>query len=256
MSTKKETSPRDHAFFYILNKQEYINEAAVSATTVARHMPDTSRILFTVGENFRVPHIFEFHLPLRRSDDYSDDLWFREQTYQMQYVIDYLAGMGYKTATYMDCDAYLCDEVNDTIEMLNYFMFMGAHAPARHTRQSAAGAPLCFPELCIGFLPMRVCDQVLGLWIDSYATYLRSIHIYDNNDQAPLRDTLWCYTKDKKPFAWYILPPEYGFRYHFPCMAGRKIKVLHGHTDNIEAVIKVANEKEHMRAWEHGIQID
>ena len=73
--------------------------------------------------------------------------------------------------------------------------------------------------------------------------------VYEENDQAVLRDALWSWNGQM-----YVLPPEYNFRFPFGGFLRGKCRILHGRSKlKFEFVEKLINEDwENMRTFPKG----
>lgn len=237
-----------YSFLYIANKDQYLREAVKSVESAKRHMPNIDIVLATPVENSEYHNMFN-HV-LRMPDD--DSKWFLRHSRYMGVALRMLDELGYDRTVFMDTDTFFVDSVYELFEMLDFYDFMGAHAPARYTGKTVEEIPLAFPEINIGVNPMRTGEVTRGFWINVINQFSRNIgKVYHNNDQGPLREVLWNYAKARRNFRFAILPPEYNCRFDFPCFVGREVKILHGRSQHqtIESVADTVNRDKGMRAW-------
>jgi hypothetical protein len=255
------------AFFYILNKPKYARMAEVSARSVKENMSDVDAFVFSpniqagdglgtyVDEVVRVPYV-------------DTDMWFYEHNWHMLEAAKWLLGKGYMKAVYMDCDTFMCEPIDDVVELLEDFDFMGAISPRRYRINNPGEVPKGFAELNIGVNPMCLVNASVMLRdvLDEHKTKL---DYYGNDDQVPLRKVLYDrITAPHSDFKLHTLSPEYNFRFRFPCFARNEVRVLHGHTNAFERVPEdvdvlyseykeieaKVNKHRSFRAWPSGVE--
>jgi hypothetical protein len=239
------------AFFWIAN-QRYIFEAINSAERVHKLMPNEHKILFTPSlPGSGLPH----YLKPVHVTHVDDEFWFYQSVCYFLEAFEWLKENEYLKVIYMDTDTTLIDPIPEIFDMLNFYHVLGTHAPARYTRPNCLitkDIPLAFPELNIGLLALAVTPAVSDMvkwWKNTYKSNKKDI---GNNDQVALRATLWWMVKNKN-ISLHILPSEYNFRFNFGGFVGRRVKVLHGRSKDIEGTIRKVNEDEgSMRTWQRG----
>ena len=235
------------AAFWIIDRMDYVEEVKASADRLYNLMPDVDTILVTPLE-IAPPRIPEMTI---RVDPISDKFYFYRSTVFFRRAFYKLKELGYDYGLYVDSDVMLIDPIDDVFEMLSFLDIVGTHAPARYTRLDCAPVnhiPDAFPEFNIGILGLniqtgRVC-RLIDRWLQLYTEHHDEI---GNNDQVALRLAMW---EGLCTLRVGVLPPEYNMRFGFGGFAGRKVKVLHGRHDNLEAVeTHVNKEPNTMRAW-------
>jgi hypothetical protein len=139
----------------------------------------------------------------------------------------------------------------------NYDLAVG-HSASRDATDSALGTPASFPTFQVGVMLFNNNPTVRALfadWLDYYERYWR---IYENNDEAALRDALWaCRGSGVR---WMCLAPEYCLRFDFGAWVNGRVRILHGRvggisTDRVplDAVAAEINSDTRMRHWHHGL---
>lgn len=147
-----------------------------------------------------------------------------------------------------DTDTYTCAPFDtDILTALTRFNFLGAHAPGRRTAPSFYNLPDSFPEINIGFTAFNSNQSVRDLFTLWKSHYTARLDTYNNNDQAPLRDALWDWRG-----AFYVLPPEYNFRFGFGGQVRGTVRVLHGRSPNIAQLARRVNATADLRGYARG----
>jgi hypothetical protein len=149
---------------------------------------------------------------------------------------------------YFDTDTYIVAPIYELYGLLDKYDVVGAHAPARFTQifqPMPIEIPDAFPELNIGMLAFRNNEIVKELFADW--SQKQASGQYGNNDQRSLRAALW--ESDAKL---YVVPPEYNFRFGFGGFVGRKAKVLHGRSENIDTLVRKVSVPGAMVTWKRG----
>lgn len=233
------------AVFYIADGFPYIKEACVSAKSVKSKVPDVDTFLFTPSNNSikEAGNTFDNIITVHERTSHR---WFLDHTRYMYSALNTLHDLCYGEVVYMDTDTYCCGDFSDVFDLLKKYDFAGVHAPGRYTTKTVNDVPRSFPEINVGFNPMRNYEKLRNMWKFALSLYQKNAEIYTNNDQGPLRDALWVYAEE---VLLYVLPPEYNLKFNFPCSASRDVRVLHGHCDNHEAVNTSINSTGAMRAW-------
>ena len=217
----------------------YIREAAASAKLVKEQMPDVTTCLFTSGgfeEGFdRVGTVSQ-----RRG------LWYTTLVCWCYESLSMIPD-GEKVL-YFDTDTYVIAPLYDVYALLDKYDIVGAHAPVRFTQPLTpmpVEIPDAFPEINVGVLAFNNNDTVKELFSDWQFRQVSGK--YENNDQRSLRAALW--ESDAKL---YILPPEYNFRFGFGGFLGRKAKVLHGRSENLDVLVEAVRKPGVMMTWKRG----
>jgi hypothetical protein len=242
-----------NCFFYVVDQEGYIPEVIESCLSVHRFSSEDV-FLFIPGTLKAEPpinlEIVEFNSRLLWSMS-----WYFNFVKIMPSIIDTLIGFGYDRGVYLDCDTYVCNPINDLLTILDKFDFVGAHSPRRYMEATRRMVPDTFPEFNIGVNPMRLTGKVADFWRFAAGLYAENYEEFGNDDQNALRVAMWKYAGGFD-FRFHTLPPEYNFRFYMPCFASGQIKILHGRSDDLEGIARIANEEGGMRAWPDGISLN
>jgi len=227
--------------FWIASGKEYVLEAACSARSLKKNMPDVFTILFSTGKLSR-HGVFDkaVKLPRRRHE-----WWYLDSVEYIKWcVCEYLNGK----AIYFDTDTYICEPLHDVYELLDKYDIVAAHAPGRVTCGRTNGIPKAFPEVNIGVVGVNINERSRSLAKEWLSLYKNNPENYGNNDQGALRHALWV----NQDIKLYIFPPEYNLRWQFGGFARYPVHVLHGRAENYEAVRKKVNWTNDLRGWGRG----
>ena len=222
--------------FWIVTR-DYVAEAAASASSVARTMPEMRRCLFSPDE-VRCEAFHEIHQLTARTSD----RWYVDCS---RYVVEALEAIKDSNLLYLDSDTYFLSPASELFDLLENWDLAAAHAPGRSTAPTVSKIPDCFPEFNIGVIVMNNSPIVRSLWQKTYSNLLSRPDVYGNNDQAPFREALW----HDRSIRVTTLPPEYNCRFIFGTFVTGKVKVLHGR-GNYEIVGKSLNAQCGMRTWQ------
>lgn len=240
-------SGHDRCVFYISNNMRYSIEAGRSAGSLNSVSPDIDTVMFHVDHN--VVGGFGYHFDL---ENIHKEHFYLRHCHWMIRALFLLKGYGYSEVAFSDCDTYFCSDVSEAFDMLSEFDIMGVHAPARKTCPNVMDVSHSFfPEINIGFIPMRTTENVLSLWEEVILQYEQYNDVYGNNDQGPFRDVLWKSIIEKK-INFLPLSPEWNCRFNFPVFVAGEVKVLHGRNNDLSAVSRLINSEKGMRSWKSG----
>lgn len=206
---------------YVASGEKYVDEAAVSAMSVRRHMPEIPIHLHTDLQD--VPEVF---------DTVSEILDCR---YNCHDKVPPLIDSPFEKTLFLDTDTYLCEPIEEIITLLDRFDFLMCHTPFRDPNP-IGGIPACFTEFNTGVLAFRKnehTDRCLQRWLELYA------EMGHKADQPAFRRALW----EDLDIRYYILPPEYNFRTIFPGFigGGSRVKVIHGRHKNWDKIERKLN---------------
>lgn len=238
------------AVFYIADQQRYVNEAMISSASVTEKNEEVDTILFTPLDV--LPKTFT--QVIRVAPRFSD-IFYYDHAVWMTVAVTTLRDMGYERAVFMDCDTYVCENINHVLNMLEHFDMMGVHAPGRETTRTISGLSTSFPEINLGFNPFNLSPVVINFFKDFVSIYANNLEVYGSNDQGAFRDTLYRYlTKPSLAcqFRFHTLPVEYNCRFNFPTAVCKTVIVLHGHANDIARVGERINSEKGMRSWRSG----
>jgi len=231
------------AVFYIAHGNRYAIEASKHAESVKEHMPGVETFLFAVGDTTRRPNIdHSLPLPARNSD-----LWYLDSTRYFNIIVERL--IEYERLLYLDTDTYMGWDCMDMWWLLdNYDLCLG-HSAGRDATPSAMGTPPAFTVLSIGVNLFKNNEAVRATYADWLAYYEKYQHIYEDNDEAALRDVLY---RNKHKLQIYVLPPEYSCRANFGCWLKGRMRIVHARLPNLPETAKELNEVASMRMWRYG----
>lgn len=241
------------AVFYICNDGDggrFVREAICSARS-AQHYLRLPCFLFLAGNVNEDTSAFDrvYSLPAQRGP-----FWYLDSTRYFNQAVAELSD--YHQLLYLDVDTHVCCPCSEMFILLqNFDMAIGLSA-SRDAIESALGTPASFSTRQIGVNLFRNDEWVrafLAYWLELYERHWR---IYDNNDEAPMRDALYT----DKNLHWVGLPPEYCLRFDFGAWVVGKVRILHGRRGGIStdraSLAEVADEiNSHtgMRIWNHGL---
>jgi hypothetical protein len=241
------------AVFYIVSNDDggrYVREAQRSAGSVERHLK-LPRHLFLSGETDEDLSAFTHvhKLPAR-----STRFWYLDSTRFFVQAVEALAS--YDELLYLDVDTYICCPCLDLFQVLERFDWAAGQSPQRDAIASTVSAPPAFTTLSIGINVMRNTPRVRAFLRDWLARYEAHAEFYDENDQAPLRDTLFV----NDSIRWLTLPPEYNLRFDFGAWVVGRVRILHGRIGGIstdrehpQRICDEINRTTRMRIWNHGL---
>lgn len=227
------------AAFWIVS-EPYIAEAIGSAETVALHMPQLERVLFTdsaehVQSLVRYPFTRIVQLPPREHE-----FWYTDFLRYMWWSMDHLP----KEMLYLDSDVYLVAPIPELFEVLRSFDIGMAIAPGRRTAPTMQEIPPCYSEYNIGVQVMNNNQVVRGLWEKTYRTAKSFAKTYGNNDQAPLREVLW----NGYSIRVATITSEYNCRFHFGTQVADPVKILHGKLNGLSPQV-IADKVNSAPGW-------
>lgn len=227
--------------FWIADRDNYIGEAAASAESLKRHMPDVVRELWTPNPQISRKPAFDRvrALPPRHSD-----FWFVDAVWYFNLAV---GGIQDERLLYLDTDTHIVGDITHLFNVLDRFEFVGAYAPGRRTAAGADHIPTAFPEINVGVNGILRSERVRLMLQDWHK---RMEADPQNNDQPALRAALW--DSDIKVG---ILPPEFNCRWGFGGFARYEVKVLHGrpmYPFTYDGVANRLNARKEMRGWERG----
>lgn len=243
----------NRAVFYIVSSDDdgrYIREARRSAESVKRHLRLPTH-LFLSGKTKEdlSPFTRVHNLPRRK-----EKFWYLDSTRFFVQAVEELRG--YDQLLYLDVDTYICCPCLDLFQVLDQFDLAMGQSPQRDAIASVVGAPPAFTTMSIGVNAFRNTERVRSFLRDWLDRYERHVDFYDDNDQAPLRDTLY----ENDSIRWLTLPPEYNLRFDFGAWVVGQVRILHGRiggisTDRVDpqAVCDEINSHRRMRIWNHGL---
>lgn len=220
--------------FWIASGSTYIQEARESAASLKQHNPHIDTVL--LGSEYSDGFSDNIPLPPR-----GDEPWYLYSTRQFVKAVNEIVD---SRLLYFDTDTRILANLEQMIDLIHRFDFIGAHAPARETARPRGYVPDAFPEINIGVIGLQNTSSVRRMLADWLKRYQTNTEHYGDNDQAPLREALWNST-----LSVYILPPEYNCRFGFGGFAALPVKVLHNRGYNFERAAEYLNGTAGMRVW-------
>lgn len=245
----------NRAIFYICSETDgmrYIREAACSARSVKRHL-GLPCFLFLEGSSMPKNDIAAFDnvytLPGQRGP-----FWYLDNA---RYFVQAAAKLlDYQQLLYLDVDTLVCCPCMDIFQPLDRFDMLFGLSAQRDAIESALGVPASFTTRQIGVNPFRNTPQVRAFLAHWLALYEEHWRVYDNNDEAPMRDALYSFDGIQVG----LLPPEYCLRFDFGAWVVGMVRILHGRRGGVsidreplERVAEEINSTTRMRIWNHGL---
>ena len=145
----------------------------------------------------------------------------------------------FERTIYLDSDTYVAANLDSLFALLDRYDIAAAHAPG-YRGQLDPEVPSAFYELNTGVLAYRSSPLVrhfLRTWLATYEDWLRrppfegAAKNNDVADQPAFRRCLW-----ESGLAFYVLGPEYNYRFNFPGTLVAKAYILHGRHKNIDRI--------------------
>lgn len=216
-------------FLYVATGDRFIAEAAESAISLRRWMPDAP---ITLHADHQPPAgaPFDQIITLENPRHFFID------------KIKPLLETPFERTVFLDTDTRVCAEVSDLFAVLDRFDIAVSHAPLRHDRPFAT--PNCFVELNTGVIAYRRCEAVTRLihrWMEIYEEEVARCGKV--SDQAAFRQA--AYESDARL---YVLPSEYNLRTVMPAATGRNlVRIIHGRAADMSALERRVNASRSIR---------
>lgn len=241
--------PPRRAAFYIASEREYCEEADRSAGSVGEHMGIETVLFLTEGVAFEPRNIDRVVVLPPRSATF----WYLDSTRYFNMALRELAD--YDQLLYLDTDTYVCcGQARDIFLLLNRFDLAIGHEPQRDAIDTATGTPASFSTLGIGVNCFCNSDLMRAFFAEWLERYERHWELYDNNDQAPLRDALY---ENRLGIRWVTLAPEFSLRFDFGAWIVGTVRMLHGRDSgrmgDLRHICEEINSEGRMRLWAHGL---
>jgi hypothetical protein len=209
---------KNTAAFWIASGK-YIAEADCSARSLAKHMPDVSRILFTPDENYYVTNFdMTEKLPKRAYDN-----WFLDSVRYTGYALEHIQQ---SRVINLDSDTIVLKPFPEVFEMLFRFNLIGCQSKTKG--QTQFYVPDCFPEIDIGFVGYQNNIGTIKFIKDWWKLFEEYENIYKEDDQPSLREALWQYSLYDDNFRYYALPNKYHQRVGIDDPYDLNCVILHG----------------------------
>ena len=212
--------------FYVI--QQECEDVLLSAESVKKHAPDVDVML--VSPRRQITFLVENDMidEAMIVPEHGSSNWRLASTFYTMTALNTIFTLGYKKLIYMDYQTRVCAPIEDIFDMLDYFEFMGVHAPDRYSANTVHDIPDAFPEIALGMNPMRNTNSVRLMWSDMYEWFTAHEEVYGHNVQGVLRDILWKYAWCDGGPRLYVLPPEYGLKLGYQYFVNGEVKVIHG----------------------------
>jgi len=202
-------------FLYIATGEEFVEEARISARTVAKHHPNIPICLMT-DIDVQDSVFDEF----QQIDD--PQYGFEDQILQ-------LSETPFKRTIYLDSDIYADDNVSEVFNTLDEFDVALVHSQSRKA-WSIPDVPEAFPEYNSGVMAYKLTEsfhQFLSLWEEIYFTEKETETTMRN--QPSLRKALY-----ESDIRIATLTPEYNCMFRYPGHVVGKVKLFHGRLQSVD----------------------
>ena len=211
----------DEGFLYYAVGERWLREAARSASSLRRAMPQVSIAIVTDGA--ATPGLFDITVqPPAGIHVKSLKMWSMRNSPFARTVV-------------LDTDTYVCDAVPELFRLLDRYPVAAAVTPYWTVGLFSNGAPIeddaipvSFPKLNSGVMAFRRgpdTDAFFAAWADRHAA------AGYRQDQGPLRHTL--YFSERRHA---VLPAVYNYRLPYPVGVAGAVKIMHGHVHDLEGL--------------------
>ena len=224
---------------WIANGRQFVIEAEASARSFLKYHPSIPMRLIT-------PHDlrpFSVFASTTKFDYEESEPWYKNLTRVYRTLPDYADRI-----LLFDTDTYINAPLDGPRRLLNRFDFLGCHAAGRRTTGSVHDdIGLEFPEINIGFLAFNSNASVRALFDLMFTLYTDNPVTYNNNDQGPLRDALYEWDG-----SFYVLPPEFNFRFECGGQVRGRVSVLHGRSKDVATLLSKVKSSMKIRSYRRG----
>ena len=227
----------DIGVIYCASGKAFLTEAAVSATSVKKAMPNLKVVIFTnVLDD--VPTVFDESYPLEAP------------TFSYEDKILALKNLPFRYNLFLDTDTYVVESCLYLFELLDYFDVCVAQDPWR-IGPEVEKCPPAYPEWNTGVILLKREDRVRRFiedWL--YKHRKRRNADAEIGDQATFREALYV-----SGLRAHCLPQEYNFRTLCPNFAGAhaKVKIIHGRGVDHSGFAKLLNDYRDFRTYHPSI---
>lgn len=202
----------------------YAREALTAAARAKAHMPRQPCVGFADADGVRV---------FRESGLFDESHEIPEPSFSYIDKTRIALPDHYDAAVFLDTDTYMIAPVPDIFELLAQFELVVAHEPTRFSFDASfqhlldEGAPAAFPEFNTGVFGFRNTPAVMD-FLAAWRSDNRAFEAAGKpaaHDQPAFRTALW-----RSGLRFYVLPPEYNFRFPMPSFIGgfSYVRILHG----------------------------
>lgn len=217
-------------YLYVARGEKYIEEAVKAARRLKNINPEahTTLISDTPLKLIGFDNVIVISSDKSYCENWKNGLLFKVRGLQHS---------PYRKTIYVDSDTYFVDDCNELFALLDYYDLCIAQSPADNSNITVDDKRLN------GYMPYNAgvivyrdsseMELLLKRWEHIYHEKFRFYH----DDQAPLMEALL-----EVPVNIYVLQAIYNFRLpFFVSIPGAKVKLLHGRTDNFDAIEKKVN---------------
>lgn len=216
-------------YFHDLNISNnlFLRELAISINSLHKHMPDLPVTVYTnLKENIvknvcSVNEVINVAIP-------KHSFWADK--------FKYMRDTPYEKTLYLDGDTYFCDNIYEVFDTLDKYDLAAMMSPTYISRPQKV--PSCFPELAGGSIFYKKNEKTKKLFQD-IVDMLDTSEKKSGCDEPYLRYALYVNSDVK----FYVLPTEYNCFYTHPGYLFEKVKILHGHSENIAEDAEIINTK-------------
>ncbi len=231
--------PAERGVVYSGTGAFYVAEAIRSASSSLRHN--------------HVPHVLFASEPIEAPAGLSVQL-FEPSGNPYADKIASMRSSPFERSIYLDSDTYVVEEITSLFGLLDRYDLAVAFAPGYRGLADPA-VPSAFYEFNTGVLAWRASDRMsafMQAWEDTYRVWLEHDEFPGAQkasrgrraDQPAFRRCAW--EHDVRVFA---LGPEYNFRVGFPATVVGRVRVIHGESEDHEALAGRLNASELARSW-------
>ncbi len=226
----------EKGYLYIATGETYIAEATVSVNSLRRHAPHIHATLIT--DEPVTNEAFDQIQVLPKTQVYQ-----RKRKEGFMYKVMGLQHSPYEKTFFVDTDTWFCDHCEELFLLLNYYDLLVAPAPADVTPVVIDGQPL---EGYITYNTGIIVFKKSPLMTQFLADWLRLFEEKYHHCQPPFVDALLHHKVHL-----YALQPIYNFRVpFFVALPPKKIKIIHGRSDDYEQLVNKVNHNPIHRGWD------
>jgi hypothetical protein len=224
---------------YSCTGEVYVGEALRSARSSLRHN--------------RLPHV------LFASADVDGEQGLTVTRFQPSSnpYVDKIANMRrspFERTIYLDSDTFVVDEIVHLLSLLDHYDIAVAYAPAYRGLDDPA-VPAAFYEFNTGVLAWRASERVADFmrsWEQTYIAWLGDEPFAGAGkasrsrraDQPAFRRCAW-----EHGLRLFVLGPEYNLRLGYPAAVVDRVRVIHGDSDDYDALAARINDRHKPRTW-------
>lgn len=216
--------------YFVTRKKKFLAMAKFSAQSLKKYMPHLKTTLFT-------------DLDLDKFDYFNDIIHTEtpKQTWLYKWK-ECLMKSPYNPTLYLDADTYICDDFSEVFDMMNRFDLVGLMSPHQISDQKIKDVPICFTELCGGFLLWKQSKKID--WLFKRTIELVKNKSWGRGDEPSMRKALY---ESKVRYA--LIPWEYTCVFRLPGYLFGKVKIMHGESSDIVANAKIFNQNTERRVY-------